>query len=286
MTAIDHATRAEPRRRFVDVDDGQVHYWEAGPSTGRPLVMLHASPGSARMLRPLMRALAPSRRVIALDTRGNGDSSPLAIERPEIADFARATIQAIAALGFDSVDLYGTHTGASIATETALLAPQRVRRLILESMGLWDASRRTVHIEKNAPDVAPDLSGAQFHWAWNYVRDQHLFWPWYERTAEARLARGLPDATALHEEVVEVLKALTTYHRSYKAAARFAKRERLACLHVPTLVASAESDALHRYLDEMHALVAGSRRVLLKELETPAGLAEAARVYDDFLDPP
>ena len=54
-------------------------------------------------------------------------------------------------------------------------------------MGLWDASRQSVHLEKNAPDMAPDLSGAQFHWAWNYVRDQHLFWPWYERTAEARL---------------------------------------------------------------------------------------------------
>jgi hypothetical protein len=34
----------------------------------------------------------------------------------------------------------------------------------------------------------------------------------------------------------------------------------------------------------MHALVPGSRRVLLKELETADGLAEAARVYGDFLD--
>jgi len=62
--------------------------------------------------------------------------------------------------------------------------------------------------------------------------------------------------------------------------------ERLALIRVPTLVASAESDALHRYLDEMHALVPGSRRMLLKELETKAGLAEAARVYGAFLDSP
>lgn len=277
-------TTIEPRRRFVDVADGQVHYWEAGDAGGRPLVMLHASPGSARMLRPLMRELATTRRVLALDTRGNGDSSPLAAERPEIADFARATLAALDALGLHQVDLYGTHTGASIATELAVQAPSRVRRLILESMGLWDASRQTEHLARNAPEMAPDLTGAQFHWAWHYVRDQHLFWPWYERTAEARLARGLPDATALHEEVVEVLKALTTYSRSYKAAARYAKRERLALIRVPSLVASARSDALHRYLDEMHALVPGSRRLLLDELETPAGLAAAARAYATFLD--
>lgn len=276
----------EPRRRFVDVADGQVHFWDAGPRSGRALVMLHASPGSARMLRPLMRILATQRRVIALDTRGNGDSSPLATAMPEIADFARATLAAIDALGLDRFDLYGTHTGASIATETALLAPQRIAHLILESMGLWDASRQTEHLAKNAPDIAPDLTGGQFHWAWNYVRDQHLFWPWYERTAEARLARGLPDAEALHDEVLEVLKALTTYHRSYRAAARYPKRERLALLRVNTLVASAESDSLHRYLDEMHGLVAGSRRVLMKELESPAGLTEAGRVYGAFLGAP
>lgn len=276
----------EPRRRFMDVPDGQVHYWEAGIADSRPLVMLHASPGSARMLRPLMRAFAPHRRVMALDTRGNGDSAPLAAERPEIADFARATLDALDALCLPAIDLYGTHTGASIAAELAILAPGRVRRLILESMGLWDGVRQAEHLARNAPDVEPDLTGAQFHWAWHYVRDQHLFWPWYERSAEARLARGLPDATALHEEVVEVLKALTTYHRSYKAAARYPKRARLPLLRVPTLVASARSDSLHRYLDEMHALVTGSRRLLFDELETPAGLAAAARAYGEYLDAP
>ncbi|MBM3524944.1 MAG: alpha/beta fold hydrolase, partial [Alphaproteobacteria bacterium] len=189
---------SEPRRRFIDVPDGQVHYWESGPAEGRPVVMLHASPGSGRMLRPLMRAFAPHRRVIALDTRGNGDSSPLAAETPDITDFARATLAVLDALRLPVVDLYGTHTGASIATELAILTPTRVRRVILESMGLWDSARQAEHLAKNAPDIEPDLTGAQFHWAWHYVRDQHLFWPWYERSAEARLARGLPDATALH----------------------------------------------------------------------------------------
>lgn len=248
--------------------------------------MLHASPGSARMLLPLMRAFAGRRRLIALDTRGNGDSSPLVVQAPEIADFARATLDFADALRLDAFDLFGTHTGASIAAETAIATPGRVRHLVLESMGLWDAARQAEHLARNAPEVGPDLIGSQFNWAWHYYRDQHLFWPWYDRSAGARLAGGLPDAAALHEGVVEILKALTTYHRSYRAAARYPKRERLARVAVPTLVASARSDALHRYLDETHALVRGSRRIMFDELETPEGLALAARAYEEFLGPP
>jgi hypothetical protein len=48
-------------------------------------------------------------------------------------------------------------------------------------------------------------------------------------------------------------------------------------------VASAELDPLHRYLDEMHRLVPASQRVLTKEVQTPQGLAEAARAYSAFL---
>ena len=48
------------RRGFADIAEGQVHYREAGraQSAALPLVMLHASPGSAKLLEPLMRPLA------------------------------------------------------------------------------------------------------------------------------------------------------------------------------------------------------------------------------------
>jgi pimeloyl-ACP methyl ester carboxylesterase len=274
----------QPRRGFADVVGGQVHYWEAGNGDGLPLIMLHPSPGSARMLRPLLCVMAVSRRVMALDTRGNGDSSPLPDQAPEIADFAAATLEVIDALGIDRFDLFGSHTGASIAAEIAIQAPRRVHRLILESMGLWDAALQIEHLAKNAPRIEPDVIGSQLIWAWHYCRDQHLFWPWYDRRAEARLAVDLPDAAVLHEFVVEVLKAISSYHMSYRAAARYPKRDRLQLIRTTTLVASAQCDPLNRYLDEMHRLVAGSRRALLTEMETQEGLAEAAHVYGEFLD--
>jgi len=271
------------RRGFIDVPDGQVHFREAGEGGPRPLILLHPSPGSGKMLSPLLLEMAKGRRTIALDTRGNGDSTPLPIDEPEIRDFALATIEALDALGVGEFDLYGTHTGASIATETAIVAPGRVRHLILESMGLWNADRQAEYLAKNSPVVAPDAIGTQFHWAWNYCRDQYLFWPWYEHTAEARRAIGLPPPEFLHDLVVEVLKALTTYQMSYRAAARYPKRERLPLIRVLTMVASCPTDMLIRYLDELAQLVPNAQRAVVEDPETPDGAIVAAAAYSRFL---
>ena len=73
-------------RGFVDIAEGQVHYRQAGssPPGQPPLVMFHASPGSAKSLEPLMQVLASRRRVIALDTLGNGDSCAPHPENPDL----------------------------------------------------------------------------------------------------------------------------------------------------------------------------------------------------------
>ena len=273
-----------PRRGFVDVPGGQVHFREAGGGDALPLVLLHPSPGSGKMLSALLLEMAGSRRTIALDTRGNGDSTPLPQSNPEIGDFAVATLEALDVMGIGEFDLFGSHTGASIATESAILAPHRVRHLIIESMGLWDADRRTEYLAKNSPIVAPDVMGSQFNWAWHYCRDQYLFWPWYERTAAARRTIGLPPPAVLHDLVVEVLKALGTYHMSYRAAARYPKRERLPLLSVPTMVSSCATDMLIQYLDEVAGLVPHAERAVVEDPETAEGAAGAAKVYVRFLN--
>ena len=87
----------EIRRGFIDVGAGQIHYRRAG--TARPgrraLVMLHSNPVSSRSLEPLMTRLAVDRLVVAPDTPGLGDSTPLPMATPEISDFARPVAAAI-----------------------------------------------------------------------------------------------------------------------------------------------------------------------------------------------
>jgi pimeloyl-ACP methyl ester carboxylesterase len=234
------------------------------------------------MLKPLLEEMGRRRWTVALDTRGNGDSDPLP-DAPEIANFAEAAWQAIDALGIARCDLFGTHTGASIALEASIQRPDRVNHLILDNMGLWSAARQAAHLASNSPIMAPDMMGSQFNWAWHYCRDQYLFSPWYDRTEANRRHIDLPPAETLHAFVVEVLKALGTYHMSYSAAARYPKRERLPLVSVPALVSSCMTDPLIQYLDELHDLVPGARRAIVGDVETGAGAAQTAHVYEEFL---
>ncbi len=273
------------RRGFVEIAEGQVHYRHAGEAgAALPLVMLHASPGSARMLEPLIGALASGRRVVATDTLGNGDSAAPEGAAPEIGTFAEAHRRAIDALGIDRFDLYGSHTGANLAVEIAIAHPGRVRRLILDGVSLYDAAERADMLAHYAPGVTLDQNGTQLQWIWNFVRDAYLFWPWYRRDAGNRRPIGLPSAAALHDKVLEVLKAATTYHLPYRAAIAYDKAPRLGRVAVPTLLACAREDMFMAYFERVRALMPAARPALTPGTATPAALAETASLFAAFLD--
>ena len=101
--------------------------------------------------------------MIAPDTLGNGDSCPLQIDNPEIPDFAEGLSRVLDALGIDEIDLYGVRTGSMIATELALLQPDRVKRLILDELTVPGPARSTGSI--GVPCPPPDAIGSQIDWA-------------------------------------------------------------------------------------------------------------------------
>jgi pimeloyl-ACP methyl ester carboxylesterase len=273
------------RRGFADIDGGQVHYREAGRDHAGdiPLVMLHPSPGSARMLEPLMRALAESRHVVATDTLGNGDSSAPAGEAPAISYFAEAHLQALDVLGIRRFDLYGSHTGANIAVEIAIARPDRVRRLVLDGISLYTSEERADMLANYAPGVKIDQNGSQFNWIWHFVRDVSLFWPWYRRDAAHRRAAGLPSADELHDKVVEVLKATRTYHIPYLAAIGYDKEPRLPLVKVPTLLACASSDMFMEYFERVRRLMPDATAVVTPGTGSTDALATTANLFHEFL---
>lgn len=270
-------------RGFVDVSHGQVHYRRAGAS-GPPLVMLHASPGSSRQLEPLMAAFARTRRVWAPDTLGNGDSSPPREAQPTIETLAAGAIEALDGLGLDQVDFYGSHTGASIAATIALLQPKRVRRLVLDGVGLYAPEEQAEILAGYLPDVPVDHQGLHVLWAWQFCRDTYLFWPWFRHDKAGVRDVGLPSPEALHAKFVEVVKAYGSFRASYRAAFLFDKRARLPLLAVPTLAACARNDMLFGYLDELARLIPGARRQEIPGVASPEAAAETARLIGAFLD--
>jgi pimeloyl-ACP methyl ester carboxylesterase len=273
------------RRGFTEIAEGQVHFRTAGaPGQGLPLVMMHASPGSARLLEPLIGAFGRRRQVIACDTLGNGDSCAPARRDADIAYFADAHLRALAALGIERFDLYGSHTGANIACEIAIAEPQRVRRLVLDGMSLYSAEERADMLVHYAPGVTLDQNGSQLGWIWNFVRDAYLFWPWYRRDAGHRRPLGLPSAEELHDKVVEVLKAARSYHISYNAAIGYDKVPRLRLVAVPTLLACARTDMLFAYFDAVRALMPQAATLVTNGLGDAAAFAETVAAFEAFFE--
>lgn len=274
------------RRGFAQIDEGQVHFRSAGTAGGAhlPLIMFHASPGSAKMLEPLIRAMATDRMAIALDTLGNGDSVAPAPAAPDVAYYADAHARALDALGIGRCDVYGAHTGAALAIEFAVTRPDRVRRLVLDGISNYTDAERADMLAHHAPPIAIDLHGAYLNWIWHFVRDGYVFWPWYKKSAANLRDIGLPSAATLYEKVLEVLKAARTYHLSYRAAIAYPRSERLPLLRQSALCACARNDMLLPYLETAAAMIPAATTAITPAVGSPEALQATAAIFRQFLD--
>jgi pimeloyl-ACP methyl ester carboxylesterase len=270
-------------RGFVDVAEGQIHYRFCGPENGPALVMVHGSPGGARPLVPLMRELGKTFRVYAPDTLGNADSSPgqkYPITIPYLAD---GMLRAIEGLGVREFYLYGTHTGGNISIEAAIAQPKRIKKIVLDGVGLYTDEEKEGLVKNHAPEIKPDLEGGQLNWAWHFVRDGALFWPWWRTTADrVRQGLGLPSPDSLHDSVVDVLRSIKTYHHSYRAALGYDKKPRMALIRTPTLVSCGETDMLRPYTEEAAKLIPGAKYAYTPDPKSPDGIREICRTYREF----
>ncbi len=271
-------------RGFVRIAEGEVHYRYCGDFLStRPLVMLHPSPASAVTLLPLMRRLAGTRPLLAPDTLGNGDSAPAFQAVPKIADYAEALGRVLDTLGVGEIDLYGSHTGASIAAELAIAQPDRVRRLLIDGIGLYSEEELKDILAHYAPAVEPDALGNHLNWTWHFVRDQNFFFPWFKRDAEHRRKVDCAPADILHGTVLEVLKSLTTYHHAYRAAFHHPKHERLPLVKTRALVFGEPTDPLNVVQDEVCRLLPGGEKANLSRGDD--GMTSAkADVITEYLE--
>ena len=272
-------------RAFVRLPQGLVHLRRV-EGGGRPLVLVHASPGSSRALVPLLSALSAAKGcplLIAPDTPGNGDSDGFAPDDPDMDWYADTLADLLDTMGIEQCDLYGTHTGARIAIEAAVRHPDRIGRLILDGLADYPPETRDLFLKQYAPEIAPDDYGGQFAWAFNYIRDQVVHFPHFLRDPEHRLmTRAMPSAADLHAATLDVLKGLTSYHKAYRAAFRYPATERLPLVKAETLVWRAEGELpeLRAASDRLAALLPNGR---IEDVGRTAG-AKAASILR-FLRP-
>lgn len=257
-------------RRYVTLDGAQVMVRELGQG-GLPLVMVPQVPGSSDMLEPLMAALAGSRRVIAFDPPGNGDSDDTG-EVPSIPTYADALRAVSDSLGLDAFALYGRNAGASVAAAFANAHADRVTKLILDGpLALPDAAI----VQRYAEPIVPRWDGAHLIHLWFALRNEQLFWPWYdERVETVRDVEPDIDPRHLTKKLVGILKHHRNYDSVYRAAFDFAPPVPSA----PTLVCAAPNDVFHQFGEATAQSIPGA---LWEEL--PPDAERAAQRLNAFI---
>jgi haloacetate dehalogenase len=120
------------KTRKITVSRGTFNIRESGDERGTPVVMLHGWPESSYCWEAAAAFLDPSLRIIAPDLRGLGDSErTLKVEAYQKVELARDIIEIVDALHIDSFFLVGHDWGGIVAQETALLIPERIKKLVI-----------------------------------------------------------------------------------------------------------------------------------------------------------
>ena len=117
----------------------QLHYIEQGQ--GKPLIMLHGNGESCDYFEHQIPCFSKEYRVIALDTRGHGQS-PRGEKPFTIKQFAEDLHDFMDEKGIQKAILLGFSDGGNIALTFALKYPKRVEKMIVDGANLFPSGVR------------------------------------------------------------------------------------------------------------------------------------------------
>lgn len=217
------------RRRFVDTPRGPMHVRvrEGGAHGSVPLFCFHMSPRSGHYYEALQLALGDRRTVVAVDTPGYGESfKPL--ERPEIGDYAEAMADLIRAMGFAQADVLGDHTGTKTAVELAHRYPALVRRIVMNTAGVYSLEEQKGWSVRMG-EIVVDENGGHVAALWRRYHD---------------LNRGKLTAPQMRFRFYETLRAGPCMWWGPRAANRYSYADILPRLMQPVLLLCSTEDSL------------------------------------------
>lgn len=123
---------APPPSDFIELEGQLVHLRDVGlRDDPQPLVLIHGTSASLHTWEGWATALSPRRRVISVDLPGFGLTGPSASGDYRGDTYARFVLELMDQLKVQRFALAGNSLGGEVAWRTALLAPQRVTKLIL-----------------------------------------------------------------------------------------------------------------------------------------------------------
>src|SRR3954470_20822654 len=161
----------------ADVHGLSLYYEEHG--SGEPLILLHGGIGAGAMFAPILPELAAGRRVITVDLQGHGGTAD--VDRPLRPELMADDIAGLLDhLGLERADVMGYSLGGIVALRTAIQHPQRVRRLVLVSVGFRrDGSHPEVaeNMDRFAPEMADMLAQSPLYEVYSRLAPRVQDWP-------------------------------------------------------------------------------------------------------------
>ena len=119
----------------INGDDVELAVLDEGE--GEAVLLIHGFPDSARLWRHQLPTLTDAGfRVVAPDLRGFGASGkPADVAAYRMHHAVKDMLAVLDALGIERAHVVGHDWGAAVAWALALMAPQRVNRLVAMSVG-------------------------------------------------------------------------------------------------------------------------------------------------------
>ena len=250
---------------FLALEDGKLFYEISGK--GRWLVLIHGAWASHEWWRWQVPVLSRDYRVLTLDVRGHGQSSPLqtscSIER-----FTRDLEIIFQKLGIEEMSLVGWSMGGMISLQFCLNLPRKVKALVLIATRghRCPKTKRRIRLQhlKARFSLFMDLSAPR-----KYDREAETF-PGEKDRAEAEVRRmlGIESPKEVFEWVVADLNhnPRRHYFEIAKSFWDWEAGQNLGKITAPTLILAGEKDDwvppfFSRLLQEQ---IPGSRLVIVE----------------------
>lgn len=272
---------------YVQTSRGLVHLRRSG-DTGTPLLVIPTGGGSSAQFAPVVKGLSRGRQAFSVDYFGNGLSEKL--DRDVTVEMLAADAAAvIEALGFERVDVWGSHTGALVGIELAVSRPELVRKAVLEGPVFVDPAFQTDLLDNYFPRIDADRWGLHLQLVWHWRRDMFMYWPWYRVDRATARDLGVPVSEDIHLYAVGILESGRTYDQAYRSAFKYDTANRLPLLKRPALVCAGPNDMLVNGVAETEKLAVPGVETLLTPTTVwwpapePEASAATLAIYDAYL---
>jgi len=203
---------------------GHIGLSDIGSGSETPILFLHGVGSDRSVWHPQLVHFGTTRRAIAIDYPGYGESEPSATATHD--NDARAALATLDALEIESAHVCGLSLGGVVAIAMHALAPARCASLILADTFAVHPDGQAIH----------DRSVAASHTM--AMRD----------LAETRapLLLGAAASAAIKAEVIATMSAIdpAAYRQGAAAVWLADQRARATVIDVPTLVLVGEEDAI------------------------------------------